>query len=55
MDMVDEILEREILKEEIINEIKDYIKEHLSIDVDGYYDSYSGQREHYHKVTISFD
>lgn len=44
-------------KAEIIQEAKEeiiqYIKEHLQIDVDGEYDPYSGQREHYHNVTIS--
>ncbi|MBR1526579.1 MAG: hypothetical protein IJ640_07965 [Prevotella sp.] len=42
-------------KESIVEELKEYIQEHLNIDVDGYYEAYSGQREHYHRVTISFD
>ena len=40
--------------EDIKSEIKDYIKEHLHISVDGYYEPYSGQRDHYHRVDAIF-
>ena len=42
-------------KQEIISELKTYIKNHLNVSVDGYYVPYSGQTEHYHEVTITFD
>jgi len=42
-------------KQEIIEELKDFIKEHLNIEVDSYYDPYSGHDDHLHKVRIYFD
>ena len=43
-------------KAEIIQEAKEeiiqYIKENLLVEVEGYYEEYSGQHEHYHKVNI---
>lgn len=42
-------------KQKIISELKTYIKKHLNISVDGYYEPYSGQTEHSHKVTITFN
>lgn len=45
-------------KQEIIDEVVDklisYIENHLKVDVDGYYEPYSGQREHYHKANVYF-
>ena len=45
-------------KEEIIDAVfektKNYIKEHLNIEVEGYYEPYSGQSEHWHHVNLDF-
>lgn len=40
--------------DDMADTIGDIIKKHLSIDVDGYYEAYSGQNEHYHKVDIGW-
>lgn len=45
-------------KQEIIDAVfektKNYIEEHLNIEVEGYYEPYSGQREHWHRVNLNF-
>lgn len=46
--------EKQEIIDEVIKELKSYIKKHLNVDVEGYYDAYSGQREHYHKAEIYF-
>lgn len=44
-------------KRQIIDEAKEeilqYIRENLSVDVEGYYEEYSGQHEHYHRAEIN--
>ena len=40
---------------ELKEEIGSAIKEHLQIDVEGYYEPYSRQREHHHKAKIYWD
>ena len=42
-------------KQEIISELKTYILEHLKVNVEGYYEPYSGQSEHYHQTSIEFE
>lgn len=39
-------------KQALLEELKTYIQEHLNVEVEGYYEPYSGQHEHYHKVTL---
>ena len=42
-------------KQEIIAELKNYILKHLKVNVEGYYEPYSGQTEHSHRTSIKFD
>lgn len=42
------------LQEWLSSKIGQEVKEHPSIDVDGYYEEYSGQRDHYHKVEVDW-
>lgn len=41
-------------KNEIVQEVINYISEHLNIEVSRKYDPYSGHNEHYHSVTFYF-
>lgn len=42
-------------KNEIVQDVINYISEHLNIEVSGEHDPYSGQSEHYHSVTFYFN
>lgn len=43
------------LQEWLSFKIGQEVKEHLSIDVDGYYEEYSGQQDHYHKAEVNWN
>lgn len=43
------------LQEWMSSKIEKEVREHLCVNVEGYYEEYSGQREHYHKAEISWD
>lgn len=42
------------LKTKIVQCIKTAVK-CMDVEVDGYYDEYSGQRDHYHKATVTLN
>jgi hypothetical protein len=46
--------EKQEIIDAVVEELKDYIEKHLRVEVDGYYEPYSGQTEHYHKTRIYF-
>lgn len=41
-------------EKELFEKFKEYMHDHLIIEVEGEYDPYSGQSEHYHRVTFYF-
>lgn len=43
------------LQEWLSSKIQKEVEEHLQVDVEGYYEEYSGQREHYHKAEVSWN
>lgn len=43
------------LQEWMSSKIKKEVEEHLHVNVEGYYEEYSGQRDHYHEATVSWN
>jgi hypothetical protein len=44
--------EKEYIIDETVERLKSYIRENLVVEVDGYYEPYSGQDDHYHHVMV---
>lgn len=43
------------LQEWMSSKIEEEVREHLCVNVEGYYEEYSGQQEHYHQASIGWD